>query len=346
MEKHSNGVLLKNIAEKAGVSIGTVSLVLNGRGDDQRISKSTQQRIREVAAKMNYTPNIYARRLRVASGNLPTYVIGLFWNINSINWIISSFIHHLYLSSKTQNIELEIIVEPYFPGELKNLEHKFNMNRFSGAIIANASDKDLEFLKENDIDLPIVILNRETGKYCNVSENDYVAGKKCANLFYANGHKRVGIIGMKQTSLAARLKAMGFKDSCAENSLIIKDDWILDDPRMNYEGGYSMTKQLLASDEHPTALFVIYDYFALGVINACKDLGYRIPDDITVMVYGNSEVFEHYSPTISSFSVTPKELAESSLDLLLLLIKHDNQTVLNKSLSPHFFFRESCRSIK
>ncbi|MEX1375868.1 MAG: LacI family DNA-binding transcriptional regulator [Eubacteriales bacterium] len=346
MAKNTNGVLLKNLAEKAGVSVGTVSLVLNGRGDEHRISKSTQQRIKEAAEEMHYTPNIYARRLRGASSELPTYVIGLFWNVNSMNWIISTFIHQLYLSSKAQNIELEIIVEPYFPGELENLKHKFNTSRFSGAIIANASDKDLEFIKENDIDLPIVTLNRDTGKYCNVSENDYIAGKKCASLFHANGHKKVGVIGMKQTSLAARLKMMGFKDSCMENSLIIKDEWILDDSRMNFEGGYEMTKKLLEGDDHPTALFVIYDYFALGVVNACKDLGYSIPDDITIMVYGNNDVFEHYSPTISSFYVTPKELAESSLDLLLLLIKHDNQTVLNKNLSPHFFFRESCKSIK
>ena len=344
-DSSKNSVYLKNIAQKAGVSVGTVSLVLNGKGDKMRISKSTQGKINKIASELNYTPTSKRQNKSSLSVN-QDYRIGLFWNLESIDWFIGSFVRYLYLASEESNLEMDITVQPYAPGGLNRLEGKINTHRFSGIIIANASDSDLTFLKDNDFDVPIVVLNRETGKYCNVSENDYEAGKACAKLFADNGHKNVGIIGMKRTSLASRLKTMGFKDGCAENNITVKDDWIMEDTRANFEGGYEMTKKLLRQKEHPTALFVMYHYLALGAVSASKDLGFNIPEDISVIAYGMNSAFEHYSPTISSFNVTSEELAESSLNMLLLLIKHDLNAVVNKNLSPHFFFRESCKSVK
>ena len=80
MRKEESTVQIKQIAEAAGFSQSTVSIVLNGRCDEMRISQATQQRITSVAREMNYQPNIYARRLRGISGSQPAQMIGLFWN--------------------------------------------------------------------------------------------------------------------------------------------------------------------------------------------------------------------------------------------------------------------------
>ena len=79
MPKSSN-VRIKEIAERLDLSVGTVSVVLNGRGDAMRISKATQERVRAVADEMNYQPNIYARRLRNTGIEKPARLIGVFWN--------------------------------------------------------------------------------------------------------------------------------------------------------------------------------------------------------------------------------------------------------------------------
>ena len=70
----NNNVKIKEIAEKLSLSVGTVSIVLNGRGDAMRISKETQERVRTVAQEMNYQPNIFARRLRNAGNGMPERV--------------------------------------------------------------------------------------------------------------------------------------------------------------------------------------------------------------------------------------------------------------------------------
>ena len=344
MSPQKNNVQIKNIAEKAGVSIGTVSIVLNGRGDELRISKGTQERVLSIASKLNYTPNIHARRLRMSESSESSYLIALFWNMDYMkNEMLSNFIRCIHLSSTEKNINIELAVQPYEPGGLQKFKEKFNTSRYSGIIIANASDDDVSFLKANDFRIPIVVINRETGKYCNVSINDYEAGKKCAKLFSDGDHQKVGIIGIKKASLAARLKAMGFKDGCTENSLEIHDEWILEDPRNNFKAGYEMAKRLFDRKEHPTAVLIMYDYLTLGVVEACKELNYKIPEDISIIVYGHSEFFDFYSPRISYFYVTNEELAESALSLLLLIMKHDVNSVINRNLSPHFFIRESCR---
>ena len=86
----STNVRIKEIAQRLDLSVGTVSIVLNGRGDAMRISKATQERVRAVADEMNYQPNIYARRLRNTGNEKPARVIGVFWNYLYADEIMSN----------------------------------------------------------------------------------------------------------------------------------------------------------------------------------------------------------------------------------------------------------------
>ena len=81
IKKETATVQIRQIAERLQLSPGTVSIVLNGRGDSMRISKATQQRVQAMAKEMNYQPNMNARRLRQAAGEKASYIIGvmIFW---------------------------------------------------------------------------------------------------------------------------------------------------------------------------------------------------------------------------------------------------------------------------
>ena len=78
-KKQASKMQIKNIADKLGLSVSTVSVVLNGRGDQVRISKETQKKVLNAAKEINYQPNIYARRLRQAANEEAPYVLALFW---------------------------------------------------------------------------------------------------------------------------------------------------------------------------------------------------------------------------------------------------------------------------
>lgn len=79
IKKETATVQIRQIAERLQLSPGTVSIVLNGRGDSMRISKATQQRVQAMAKEMNYQPNMNARRLRQAAGEKASYIIAVYW---------------------------------------------------------------------------------------------------------------------------------------------------------------------------------------------------------------------------------------------------------------------------
>ena len=180
-------IQINEIAGMAGVSVSTVSLVLNGKGDEMRISRQTQDKIRKFAAELGYIPNLAARSLRNGNVDSSHQIFAFFVNIEIIRKVDGNYfagvIAEFYLSMKERNIDAEIVVNPYFSGKLSDYRDYFTSNRYSGIIIYSASDADLAFLTENDFLTSIVLINRETnGKYMNVRINDYEGGKECARM--------------------------------------------------------------------------------------------------------------------------------------------------------------------
>src|SRR5699024_3344025 len=88
----------------------------------------------------------------------------------------------------------ELLIQPYENAKLEKVESLFTGNNFNGAIIANASDADLEFLELNNINVPIVLYQRHSNKYCTVVADSFNTGLDVANLLYSRGHKNVGIM--------------------------------------------------------------------------------------------------------------------------------------------------------
>lgn len=176
----------------------------------------------------------------------------------------------------------------------------------------------------------------------NVQVNDYEGGKKCAEIFGLNGHKKVGIVGMRDVSLAMRIRKMGYIDGCKESDLEIRDEWIMSAAEPTYEAGYNMVKELLTQPDRPTAFIVMHDYLSIGVANACKKLNLRIPDDVEFIVYGFNPMYGYYFPGISFFGATYRDMAEAAIELLFLAFNNP-KLVLTKYIYVSFNFGETCR---
>jgi LacI family transcriptional regulator len=337
---------LKAIAEATGFSIGTVSVVLNNRGDMMRISKETQEIVRKAADELKYTPNMSARRLRTASEDDAEYVFAFFVNLDLMKLTTGEYLSRLlaeyFIVMQEKSIRGEIVLQPYYPGKLSDMHNRLSNNRYSGVIVNSATNADIDYLVDNSFTVPIIVVNRDTGgKYMNIKINDYEGGKKCAEIFSGNGHKHAGIIGMRDASLAMRMRKMGFVDGCSEHSLEIRDDWIVSSGNSTHEAGYDMMKSLLNNDNRPTAILVMDDNLVLGVISACKSCGVRIPEDLELIVHGTSSIYNYSSPSITSFSVSNRDVALGAFELLMLAMK-DPSLIVSKPVFVQFTFRESC----
>lgn len=346
MSVKNQPVQIREIAKAAGVSSSTVSVVLNGRGDQLRIAKATQQRVRDVAEKMNYMPNITAKRLRSGISDEAGYVIALFTNLEVLQMntgaaLTSRMIARFVLAARERNIHAEFVLQPYYPGELCMLHSKLNGNMFSGAIITSASDDDMAFLNNNTFSMPIIVMNRNTnGKYMTVQINDYEAGMKCAEVFSQNGHRRAAVIGGRASSLATRLRTLGFQDGCRKFGIEVRPEWLIERSECENPENRAIEKMITPKDS-PTALVVMNDRALMNLLDTCRRNGLNAPEDLEYIAYGTNDMYKYYTPSVSSFAALPEDLADGSLELMLLALKN-NTLIVNKPVRVRFEFRDSC----
>ncbi len=330
---------IREIAEKAGVSSGTVSFILNGKGDKMRISEATQKRVLEVARELGYLPSISARRLRNNDDNkIP--VITILWTLDARASLISRFLQGIQTKSLYKDGLFELLIQPYENDKLNEVESLHTGTRFNGAIIANASSEDLEYLERVDLKVPIVLYQRYSEKFNTVNVDSFLTGIEVAQFLARKGHEQVGIVVPDISSQAVDLRQQGFLKGVEEcgmvNTHIQKGDF-------TEEGGYKVIQSLVkGSDELPAALFFLSDPMAMGALAACHDNGIRVPDDLEIIGHDNDEQTAYTVPALTTVHLPVEEMAVACINQLMNLINHKIQTPEALQYKTKLVRRTSC----
>ncbi len=333
---------IKEIADRLGLSVGTVSIVLNGRGDKMRISKKTQERVRNVAREMDYQPNIYARRLRNAGVEGTSRVIAVFWNSGYADEIMGSFFRALQQMADEACQHVEFYVHMFEFGHLCECEQLMTPVRCSGIIICGISDADAEYLNSRQFDIPVVCAFRREEHYHCVYVDDYAIGANTADMFALRGHKTAGFIGSRQSGPNSVLRKKGFLDKCRELGIELQDAWIKEDAKRDFYSGFRLMERLLEAGNRPTAVFVNVPDQALGATVACEKHRIRFQEEIELVSIGSGKIFELFSPSIS-LVCTPVELvAENTLRLLLDAIEGGSTEPVHCVLDAKYTAGDTC----
>jgi LacI family transcriptional regulator len=333
---------IKEIAEKTKLSIGTVSIVLNGRGDEMRISKKTQQRVLEAAQGLGYLPNISARRLRQAGvRNIPSIVS--FWPSDLAPELLGRFFTGAQSPILEQEYAFEMTIQPYKRGQVERIKEMCDRGIYHGAIITGISAEEQRYLESNPCSVPAVLFNRESGVYSCVYADSYEIGRKVAELFANRGHRKVGVIVPEHlVNSENNLRFRGFVEACGEYGLELEDRHIQVAP-MSMEGGNSAARRIVeGGGKLPTAVFFPLGIMAVGALPVFHRASIRIPDDLEIVTYGDHEAEKYSVPSLTTVKLPVEEMAAACIRLVMDLIQ--NQTVKPKSLvfETPFIFRESC----
>lgn len=339
-KNQSTTVQIRQIAEQLGLSIGTVSIVLNGRGKQMRISQATQERILETAKDLNYQPNIYARRLRKSANEESPYIIAIFWREEFLDELLGRFLKGLYHTIRSNNRKIEVVIQPYTFGNLNQYEYLINSSHYNGAIIGGISSEDQMYLEQNEFDIPIVLVGRDTKKYNSVLIDYCQAGESCANLFITRKHQVVGLLGVSRKGKSVQLIETAFLEKCKECNIDIAK--VVYCSERDYQSGYQAAMEILSDERKPTAIFIMDGRNTGGILKACKTVGLQIPVDIELLVFGDNEYFEYSDPTITTIQQPMEEFAKVSLEMILLSTQNKVDIPMMKEISPYFNFRESC----
>lgn len=331
---------IKEIAKLANVSQGTASLVLNGKGDQSRISPATQERIHAAARELDYRPNISARRLR-SSGETVAPIIALFWTLDTRAPLISRFLKGIHNALKSLDDEYELMIQPYINSRLKDNKSLITGTRFNAAIIANASEEDEAFLNEANLNVPIVLHLRDSPKYSSVSADGFQVGVEVARLFHERGHKRAGLIVPALSSRAIRNRKEGFLEGAKSLGLEVLPEHIIGGD-FTEEGGYIAADQMLRTDVRPTALFAASDQMAIGAMAKAHEMGISIPNQMEIVGHDDSEAARFTMPPLTTIHLPVEEMAEDCIHMLISLMNHKAVPPITKTYDLNLVVRGTC----
>ncbi|MFO7852252.1 MAG: LacI family DNA-binding transcriptional regulator [Bacteroidota bacterium] len=339
MQKRVN---IKTIAELAGVSITTVSRVLNGLGPKYRISAPTCKRIYEIAEEMNYKPSLVAKSLRLKKTNaigliLPDIGNPFFATLAKIITIESKKRGYSIILADTENnkdLEEEI------------LQVLLDRN-IDAIIIAPCSNKRSHIDDVMSTGKKIILVDRYffDGKIPYVTTDNYFGALEATKYILENGHKHLACIQGATDTAPNIERVKGFTRACKQYG--IKNYKIVGDS-FTVQNGYLETKLLLSAAKNmPTAILCLSSTILLGTLKAIKEADLKVPEDISLISFDNQPFMDYLNPPISSIAQPVDEIGTFATKVLIDSLEEDRKKLnLNVKLRPQIIYRNSVRPIQ
>jgi len=330
---------IKDIARIAGVSLSTVSLVLNGKSEESRIPPATQKRVWDAVKELDYRPNIAARRLRGEPGEHPL-VIGLFWTSDFRAPMLMRFLRGLQKRVEMSDRKIEIVIHTYENDALDKVASFQKLSMFNAAIICNISEKDQAYLEKNHFLLPIILYNRQSQVYSAVHIEDHLLGNMAAEVLVSRGHKNAAVISSKAVFAGMGVRMDSFVSKAVKNGMQVESIEV--DNSMS--GGFEGALSLLRRPSRPDCLFCASDAIAIGALRAMYKEGVRIPEDVEVISVGNGDkdLEEYAVVSLSVVHIPMEKMAYACFDLVMDTIDHRINLPKSVIMPVEYIPRESC----
>jgi len=326
---------ITEIAKKAGVSIATVSRVLNKT--NHPINEKTRQRILDVAREMNYQPNLVARSLRTES----TYTVGIIID-NMQSPFIPLIINGIQDALKPAGY-LSFILNTYEDQEIETQSiNALNKRQIDGIIFVAPWDRSPKMVEEMT-EKPYVFVHRHFESYC---ENSVVVderyGARLAVSHLADlGHRRIALVNGTADWDASIYRQEGYRQELEARGIAFDPDLVIESG-WEYEDGIAAAHKLPQFGDVPTAIFAANDCLALGLIYTLQENGIRVPEDVAVVGYDDREFSSFVRPQITTVTLPCYELGKTAAEQLLQMMKDEFVNFSPVQVRGRLVVRESC----
>jgi len=322
-------VTLADIAASAGVTSMTVSRVINKNG---YVHSDTRERVLKVARDMNYRRNGLARGLKRQRTETIGLVLGDIANPYTAE--LSRGVREVL---EARGYTLFICISEHSAKEDVQAFDSLTDHRVDGIIVATRASKlGNDRLQELvDAGVPISLIGREFRHPQTdlVGADHLKGGYEATRHLVELGHKRIGFIGVSLTKGLGLKRFQGYLEALNEYGLPVEDKLIVggrgaNDQMPGYsteEMGYDAMTTLLRSKKRPTAIFARNDFTAIGALNAVKQAGLGVPEDIAVVGYDDIPLASHTSPSLTTVRQPTREQGRVAAEFLLRRIEEDRQ---------------------
>lgn len=342
-------VKLKDIASETGVSISTVSRILN-KDATRKAGDKTAARVIDAAQRMGFFSE--GKNVRLSSSGISiskTYSIGC----------ILTSAH-------------ETFVSPFFSAMLAAIENQlakyqetFQYNLFVTSInapgfsrflttdtldcaimLGRTSSDNINLLRNNIPNLVYAGANRISDDIDEVICDGYAGILAAMEYLVSLGHKKIGFLGptRQEHNIGNEYRYSGYMEGLKRAGLSVNESWIKDTV-LTTAGAYDAAMEMIREKNLPTALFCGNDTVALGAMKAFADCNISVPGDISIMGFDNIDMANYVKPALTTIAIPTKELGRLAVKILLDGVETGRKYPLRVNLPFHIVERESCRSI-
>jgi LacI family transcriptional regulator len=327
-------VTIRDVAAQAGVSVATVSKVINGR---YGVAADTTARVQAVINDLGYQASLVAQSLR----NHRTNVIGIL--VADLEPFSAELLKGAADAIRGSGFEMVVYSAGGLADDHVGWERRY-LSRLSGTLIDGAVLVTPTVVDVN-YGAPVVAIDPHTGpsELPTIDSDNLRGGRLATAHLLGLGHRRIAMLSGRPDLESSRLREQGYRQAMAAAGVPVSEDLVL-------VGGYDAqasaecTRTLLTSADPPTAIFASNDVSAIAAIQAAVGLGLRVPADLSVVGFDNIPESALCSPPLTTVNQPIRKMGERSIQLLLRLMRGDHVEDTHITLQTDLVVRQSARA--
>lgn len=319
-------IRLKDVAQKCGVSIATVSKALADKSD---ISEETKDYIRKVCDDMGYMPNATARALKIRR----TYNMGILLNSEDLSGLTHDYFARV-VESFRRNVERHgydiTFISNGKNGIMTYLEHSRYIG-VDGVLVACVDYNDPAVVDLINSEIPVVTIDHAFDS-CNSVVSDNIQGMNdLVNYICELGHTRIAYIYGDNTSVTQNRVASYFR-TLEEKGITVPDFFARPSLYRNPQMSHDITKELLKLRHRPTCIIYPDDYSCIGGLNAIKEMGLHVPEDISIAGYDGVYASQILDPQLTTIRQDTDEIGRIAAEKLIGCVENPRTSLIEKTV--------------
>lgn len=332
---------IREVANRAGVSVATVSRVVNDSGF---VSDDLKERVRDAMASLHYQPSALARSLRRSeTGNvgilLPQLDLPFF---SALAYAVEKRLYRQTFRAFMCSSEEDVVKESAYIDMLIQ-------QRVDGLILVPMGQSELNLRRVTESGIPLVLVDRDLEgiDISKVLADNRGGGYTATEHLLSLGHRRIGVICPPMHSHPIVMRLEGYRQALTDWGERPYQPTLISTVNVyGFEEGYEAALKLLQGPEQITAIFALTDVLALGAIKAAHTLGLSVPKDVSIVGFDDVPVASYSSPALTTIAQPISRMGETAVQLLLEQIQSDTLSNTEVILPTQLIVRQSTGPVK
>ncbi len=313
---------IKDIAREAGVSVTTVSRALNGYDD---VNEITRKKIIEIAHRMKYVPNRAAQNLVKKENNTIALILSGFESDDGISNLVFKLLSGMYEQAQEYGYNVALFTTNTAHQRETSYFQFCRANNICGAVVSGLRIDDPYFKELVDSNIPCILSDVNlTGKKVTVlTVNNEEASYEMVKYLIDKKHKNIAMINGREEAEVSKLRFAGYKKALIEHNIEVKESYI-GIGNFIEEDTYNETKRILENNKEVTAIFCASDLMAITAMRAIRDMGKRVPEDISIAGFDDIVLSSHTTPPLTTVKQDFKERGKVAIREIEKILKTNN----------------------